>query len=78
MSSPCSLLAARSFRNQLCLNLLVFYGYGSSHWRHWLPKREGAHVVGRTAGGYCHILNGIYLLRYKSVDNLSGLTRRCS
>ena len=21
--------------------------------RHWLPKREGAHEVGRTAGGYC-------------------------
>ena len=19
-------------------------------WRHWLPKREGAHEVGRTAG----------------------------
>ena len=68
MNSPCSLWAARSFRNQLCLNLLVFYGYGSSHWRHWLPKREVVNdkgniqwmfpvnsVVGRTAGGYCHI-----------------------
>ena len=21
--------------------------------RHWLPKREGAHEVGRTASGYC-------------------------
>ena len=22
------------------------------HGRHWLPKREGAHEVGRTASGY--------------------------
>ena len=24
-----------------------------SRGRHWLPKREGAHEVGRTASGYC-------------------------
>lgn len=30
--------------------------YACSHWRRWLPKREGTHVVGRTANGYRHRL----------------------
>ena len=35
--------------------MTTFPDVAVSHRRHWLPKREGPHEVGRTARGYCHI-----------------------
>ena len=73
MKTPCSLWGARSFHNQLCLNLMDMAvatgGIGSRKGRG--PTKWGGPPVATAIS-----MMVISLLRYKPVDDFSGLTCR--